>query len=68
MDYGMTQNNLGNAYWTLAEEEAKADNCKRARAAFQEALKVYSKEELPLDYQMVQDNLRGLRSFCEGEL
>jgi hypothetical protein len=30
MDYGMTQNNLGTAYHTLAEVEGKAENCRRA--------------------------------------
>ncbi|NIN68353.1 MAG: hypothetical protein GTO63_27330, partial [Anaerolineae bacterium] len=30
MDYGMTQNNLGNAYRTLAEVEEKAENCSKA--------------------------------------
>jgi tetratricopeptide (TPR) repeat protein len=40
MQYATTQNNLGNAYSTLAEVEAKAENCKKAIEAYEEALKV----------------------------
>jgi tetratricopeptide (TPR) repeat protein len=57
MDYGKTQNNLGTAYRTLAEVEAKAENCKRAIEAYEEALKVYTRERYPMDYGKTQNNL-----------
>jgi tetratricopeptide (TPR) repeat protein len=43
-DYGMTQNNLGVAYTSLAGVEAKAENSKRAIEAHEEALKVYTRD------------------------
>jgi tetratricopeptide (TPR) repeat protein len=57
MDYGMTQNNLGNAYRTLGEVEEKAENCKKAIKAYEEALKVYTLEDFPMQYGMTQNNL-----------
>ena len=57
MDYAMTQNNLGNAYSTLAEVEAKAENCKKAIKAYEEALKVRTLDRFPMDYAMTQNNL-----------
>jgi len=56
-DYAMTQNNLGNAYCTLAMVEEKGDNCRRAIGAYQEALKVYTLERFPMDYAITQNNL-----------
>ncbi len=44
MQYGLTQNNLGTAYGTLAEVEDKAANCRKAIAAFEAALKVITRE------------------------
>lgn len=66
MDYAMTQNNLGNAYNTLAEVEAKADNCKKAIRAYEESLKVFTKDEFPETYPLVEDNLRRLIDFCKS--
>ena len=57
MQYGVTQNNLGTAYGTLAEVEGKAENCRRAIEAYEEALKVYTHERFPMDYAMTQNNL-----------
>jgi tetratricopeptide (TPR) repeat protein len=57
MQYGMTQNNLGTAYRTLGEVEEKAENCKKAIKAYEEALKVYTLEDFPMDYGMTQNNL-----------
>jgi len=37
MQYATTQNNLGAAYNTLAEVEAKAENCKKAIEAMRMA-------------------------------
>ena len=57
MDYAMTQNNLGVAYSSLAEVEAKADNCKKAIRAHDEALKVRTLDRFPMQYAMSQNNL-----------
>jgi tetratricopeptide (TPR) repeat protein len=57
MQYGTTQNNLGAAYQTLAEVEAKTENCRRAIEAYEEALKVYTHDRYPMDYGMTQNNL-----------
>jgi tetratricopeptide (TPR) repeat protein len=56
-DYGMTQNNLGTAYQTLAEVEDKAENCKRAMEAYEKALKVYTHGQFPMEYGTTQNNL-----------
>jgi len=53
----LTQNNLGAAYGTLAGVEEKAENCKRAIAAYEEALKVYTPERFPMYYGGTQNNL-----------
>jgi tetratricopeptide (TPR) repeat protein len=53
----MTQNNLGNAYRDLAAIEDRADNLRRAIAAFTEALRYYTPQNAPLDYAMTQNNL-----------
>ena len=55
--YGAAQNNLGNAYRTLAEVEDKAGNCKRAIGAYKEALRLQTLEEFPMDYGKTQNNL-----------
>jgi tetratricopeptide (TPR) repeat protein len=57
LQYAMTQNNLGNAYRTLAEVEGKAENCKRAIEAYERALKVYTPARFPLQHAMTQNNL-----------
>ena len=68
MQYAMTQNNLGNAYGTLAEVEAKAKNCKKAIKAYEEALRVYTPERSPMDYAMAQNNLGNVyRTLAEVE-
>ncbi len=66
-DYGMTQNNLGTAYKTLAEVEAKAENCGRAIEAYEEALEIYTEREFPEIYPFVERNLKLVRDFCEGD-
>jgi tetratricopeptide (TPR) repeat protein len=60
MDYATTQNNLGNAYQTLAEVEDKAGNCKKAIQAFKEALSVYTKEEFPEVYRIIEKNIKNV--------
>ena len=57
MQYGTTQNNLGAPYQTLAEVEAKAENCKRAIEAYAEALKVRTRDRFPMDYAQTKNNL-----------
>ena len=54
------QNNLGNAYQTLAEVENTADNCHKAIAAYDEALRVYTLDRFPMDYAVTQNNLGGV--------
>ena len=66
MDYGMTQNNLGTAYGTLAQVEDKAANCRKAIAAFEAALAIYTPEEFPELYRRVSKNLEIARRFCQG--
>jgi len=63
----MTQDTLGNAYRTLAEVEARAENCKKAIKAYEKALKIYTKEEFPETYQLVERNLGKVLDFCKGE-
>ncbi|QIZ72309.1 tetratricopeptide repeat protein [Oxynema aestuarii] len=55
--YSATQNNLGTAYWNLAQHRQPARHLKEAIAAYQEALAYYSAEKQPLDYAMIQNNL-----------
>jgi len=68
MDYGMTQNNLGTAYSTLAEVEEKGENCRRAIEAYREALGVYTEELSPQVHAVVARNLfRTLEGVCRDE-
>jgi tetratricopeptide (TPR) repeat protein len=68
MHYGMTQNNLGNAYKTLAEVVVKAENCKRAIEAYEGALKVYTLKRYPMDYAATRNNLgNAYRTLAEVE-
>ena len=57
MYYAITQNNLGNAYVTLAEVEDKLENCSKAITAFNESLRVRTIDRFPMDYAMTQNNL-----------
>ena len=60
MQYGMTQNNLRNAYLTLGEVEDKAANRRKAVAACNEALKVYTLRDFPEVYNIISGNLRSM--------
>jgi tetratricopeptide (TPR) repeat protein len=53
----LTQNNLGITYTRLAEVEENAENCKKAIAACEKALEVYSLSGFPRDYALTQNNL-----------
>jgi len=59
----MTQYNLGNAYQTLAEVEDKAGNYNKAIQAFQEVLRVYTKEEFPEIYRIIEENIKKSTSY-----
>jgi hypothetical protein len=59
----MTQNNLGIAYVILAKVEEKGENCRRAIAAYEEALSVYTQESSPQEHALVESNLLGLREW-----
>ncbi len=65
MDYAMTQNNIGNAYSTLAEVEEKARNCKKAIEAYQNALKIFTEELDPVYNKIIANNLENLINFCK---
>lgn len=65
MDYAMTQNNIGNAYRTLAEVEEKALNCKKAIEAYQEALKIFTENSYPEYNKIVAGNIEKLTNFCK---
>ena len=58
IDYAGTQNNLGNAYQTLAEVKDKAENCQKAITAYEEAFKVYKEGEFPGLHQLVESDFR----------
>ena len=53
----MTQNNLGNALWTLGEREDGTARLEEAVAAYRAALEVWTRERVPLDWAMTQNNL-----------
>lgn len=55
--YASTQNNLGTAYWHLAQYQQPASNLQRAIAAYTDALQYYRPEQEPLNYAMIQNNL-----------
>lgn len=63
-DYAMTQNNLGNAYQTLAEVEDKAENCKKSISAFEEALNIFTEDEFPEPHKGIMRNLERAKIFC----
>ncbi len=55
--YATTQNNLGAAYWNLAEVRNKEANLEKAINAYQEALKIRTVESYPTDYARTQNNI-----------
>ncbi len=57
VDYAMIQNNIGNAYVTMAEVEDTAQNCKKSIKAYQNALKIYTEKQFPIQYVMTQNNI-----------
>lgn len=69
LQYASTENNLGTAYWNLAQHQQSATHLKQAIAAYREALSYYYPEPNPteiagenpslqgLNYAMIQNNL-----------
>jgi tetratricopeptide (TPR) repeat protein len=53
----MTQNNLGNALTTLGERESGTTRLEQAVAAYNEALKEYTRARVPLQWAVTQTNL-----------
>src|SRR5574341_1433767 len=56
-EYAAIQNNLGNAYSSLAEMRDKEPNIRRTINAYQEALKIFTVERYPSEHATVQNNL-----------
>ena len=50
------QNNLGVALTALGERESGTERLKQAVAAYTEALKERTREQVPLDWAMTQSN------------
>ncbi|MEH2354404.1 MAG: hypothetical protein V7K28_14625, partial [Nostoc sp.] len=56
IDWAMTQNNFGLAYYSKIKGD-RADNIEIAIAAYTAALTVHTREALPIDWAMTQNNL-----------
>jgi tetratricopeptide (TPR) repeat protein len=73
LQWAMTQNNLGTALGALGEREDGASDAGRGRlqeavAAFRAALEVRTRERVPLDWAMTQNNLgNALRALGERD-
>jgi tetratricopeptide (TPR) repeat protein len=57
LQWAMTQNNLGTALGTLGERESGTARLEAAVAAYQAALKEFTRARVPLDWAMTQMNL-----------
>jgi len=57
VEYGRTQNNLGNAYYKFSDVQDKEENLNKAIQAFEEALKIFTIQNDPIDYAITQNNL-----------
>jgi tetratricopeptide (TPR) repeat protein len=66
IDWAGTQNNLGNALWTLGERESRTTRLEEAAAACRAALEEWTRERVPLDWAMTQNNL-GIALSTLGE-
>ena len=68
LHWATTQNNLGNALWTLGERESGTERLLEAVNAYRDALKEWTRERVPLDWAMTQNNLgNALRTLGERE-
>ena len=63
LGYAMTQSNLGNAYFGMAEEGDGEANLEKAVEAYSEALKVKTPERFPVDCAIINFNLGSLHQF-----
>ena len=66
LDWAMTQNNLGNALWTLGNARAAPTRLLEAVSAYRDALKERTRERVPLDWAMTQNNL-GIALWTLGQ-
>ena len=57
LDWAATQNDLGNALWTLGERESGTARLEEAVAAYRAALEERTRERVPLDWAATQNNL-----------
>ncbi|HIK27711.1 MAG: tetratricopeptide repeat protein [Oscillatoriaceae bacterium SKW80] len=57
IQYAATVNNLGTAYWNLAQHRNSVTNLKQAIATYNEAIRYYTPTQHPLEYAMIQNNL-----------
>lgn len=57
LNYGMIQNNLGTAYWNLAQHENAAENLESAIGAYQIALMYRTPSAAPVACAATQNNL-----------
>ncbi len=64
MDYAETQIVLGSAYRTLAEAKYRTDNCRKARQAYEQALEISKKLDLPEVKKTVEEKLSKLDLIC----
>ena len=53
----MTQNNLGDALWALGERESGTARLEEAVGAYRAALEERTRERVPLDWAVTQNNL-----------
>ena len=63
----MTQNNLGNALRRLGERESGTARLEEGVAAFRAALTEWTRERVPLDWAMTQNNLGTVLELGERE-
>jgi hypothetical protein len=60
----MTQNNLGTAWWSLSTGDRES-NLRQAIAYYEAALRVYTEQDFPREYEEVQASLRIAREAIE---
>jgi tetratricopeptide (TPR) repeat protein len=61
MDWAMTQNNLGAALQSLGRREESPQLLEEAIAAYENALKVITREKMPMSWAMTLANLAAAR-------
>ena len=61
----MTQNNLGNALYTLGERESGTTRLEEAVAAYRAALEERTRERVPLQWAATQNNLKVVLDLLE---